>query len=89
MFILPWSLVEPKTQNLILGEDRRLETQESCVQVQRQFAIEPGKQSDGEFFHAKERPALYSIKSSTDWVKPTHTAVDNLLYSKSTIFNVS
>lgn len=62
MFILPWSLVEPKTQNL-MGEDRRLETQESCVQVQRQFAIEQGRQSDGEFFHAKERPALYSIEA--------------------------
>ena len=72
-----WGLASPKSA----GWAGRLETQERRAGVQRQC---------WRIFSYPEKAGLFVLfRPSTDWMRPTHTTEDNLLYSESTNLNVN
>lgn len=64
-------------QNLI-GETGRLETQKSCVRIQRRSAVRT--------LFGSGKDSLYAMRAFDDWLRHTHIR-ENLLYSESTDSN--
>ena len=65
------------------GQARGLETQGRADAAEFQSGV---WRQDSPFL---KDLSLFLLKSSTDWIRPTHIVKGNLLYSKSTDFNVN